>query len=177
MDVVLSDGGVLEGQIIDSQGQPIGNTAVSLIRDGRIVSTGISSVNGIYRIEGLTTGPYVLTAGKSQRLVRLWRKDVAPPSSRPRAILMHHDGVVRSQGGSGFGLVEAGLIGASVAGLATAVVANAQLSDIEDDFARVRREELFGQGSGDGSGSGTRSSGGSGSGGSVNDVIKEVRSP
>ncbi|MFG0332158.1 MAG: carboxypeptidase-like regulatory domain-containing protein, partial [Maioricimonas sp. JB049] len=61
---------------------PIPDAVVRAELDGQPVATGTSDAVGMYRLDGLATGVYRLTATGGERQVRVWTAALAPPASR-----------------------------------------------------------------------------------------------
>ena len=116
-DVALAKGGVLRGQVVDTQNKPIAGQTVSLRSTTGHEITGMTNEQGYFMLSGLRGGTYAATTEGSTGMFRLWAADTAPPSAIPGVMLMPGRGAVRGQNG-GFargGLVILGITGAIVA--------------------------------------------------------------
>ena len=99
-DVVLMDGGVLVGQVVDPQGVALAKVPVSLRGRDREVARTATDRNGYFAVRGLHTGVYQLVGAKSHRAYRLWTPGNAPPMSQRGALLVAGEDTVRGQAGS-----------------------------------------------------------------------------
>ncbi len=125
IDVMLHDGGLLLGQVLDAQGQPQRFVPVSLYAKDRLLATVKTDAQGRYTLRGLHGGIYRLVSAGGYGPYRLWNPGAGPPTCRPGTLLIVGNGPVRgnlSLPGAGslhFWLsdpyVIAGLIGAGVA--------------------------------------------------------------
>ena len=98
VDVALSDGGTLHGQVVDPQGNPLSRTAVSIQQFDREVATTVTDPSGRFRAAGLRGGMYRIVAGQAMGTYRLWAPNTAPASARPAALLIPNGvEVVRGQ--------------------------------------------------------------------------------
>lgn len=99
VDVALSDGGTLHGQVVDAQGNPLSRTAVSIQQFDREVANTMTDPSGRFRATGLSGGTYRIVAGQATGTFRLWAPNTAPPSARPAALLVPgNEPLVRGKG-------------------------------------------------------------------------------
>lgn len=103
LDVVLSDGGTLRGSVVDAKGQPCKGAKVVLRQSAKDSKEAIANDKGEFQISGLKPGVQGMVVsgqnGSSQKIVRLWLKDTAPPSASPVAVVAvgQDQDVVRGQ--------------------------------------------------------------------------------
>lgn len=118
VDIALTEGGVLQGQVVDLQGGAVAGVPVSLkAQDNQVFQT-TTTKNGKFSVKGLRDGIYQLIAGKRQGVYRVWASKTAPPAAQKSAI-------VYTQGGCGGGgglkmflsnpIVIAGLVATAIA--------------------------------------------------------------
>ncbi|MBN1394211.1 MAG: carboxypeptidase regulatory-like domain-containing protein [Pirellulales bacterium] len=118
VDVALTDGGVLQGQVVDLQGKGVSGVPVLVkLQNQEIVKT-TTAEGGRFSVKGLRGGVYQLAAGQGQGVFRMWAVNTAPPSAQKNAI-------VYTQGGYGGGgglkmflsnpIVIAGLVATAIA--------------------------------------------------------------
>jgi hypothetical protein len=120
-DVALAEGGVLNGQVLDAQGQPMPQTNVVLQQNERLVASAVTDTQGRFTVGGLNGGLFLIAAGSATVAYRLWAPHTAPPAARSGALVVSGEQVVRGQGRTG-GLrywltnpwILAGLIGAAI---------------------------------------------------------------
>lgn len=135
-DVVLGEGGMLFGRLIDGRGYGLPGRRVDIHRGGKLIVWMRTDQFGRFAVKNLPGGPYAVTSGSSQYVVRAWAAGSAPPRTSTRVVLVEHALVVQQQApaeepitssGSGLGLGPLGL--SAVIGMAIAipvVVANQQ---------------------------------------------------
>ena len=87
IDVAMSDGGVLHGQVVDLQGgNSIGVPVSVRSQDKEIIRT-TTAKDGRFTVQGLRGGVYQVSAGEGQGAYRLWTAKAAPPSAQKNAIV------------------------------------------------------------------------------------------
>ena len=98
-DLALSKAGLLQGQVLNPQGQPIADAKVWLGGSkGEPVAAG-TDAQGRFAYKGLTRGVYYLQAGDALRVCRVWRHDAAPPKSIGGLLIVADEQAVRGQMG------------------------------------------------------------------------------
>ena len=106
VDVALSDGGVLHGQVVNMQGSGVAGVPVSVKAQDRGVAATTTATNGAYSIPGLKGGVYQVATVQGRGVYRLWSPGTAPPVAQQSAVLYTQDRavdgnvVVYTQGGS-----------------------------------------------------------------------------
>ena len=105
LDVSLHEGGLLVGQVVNTQGAAKDSVEVSLIHNGRELAKTKTDDKGRFAVKGVQNGTYTLATAGSQLPVRAWKGQTAPPSSAIGAMLVEGT-AVRGQcgcnsGGSG----------------------------------------------------------------------------
>ena len=118
-DVQLQEGGVLLGQVVDSNAAPVAATPVSLRQIGREIARTVTDQTGSFTFDKLRGGTYEIVAGRSQGIYRIWAPNTAPPTAQPSVLLTPSGLDVRGQGPLSYWLcnpwVVTGLIAAAVA--------------------------------------------------------------
>jgi hypothetical protein len=118
LDVALADGGRMQGQVVDPQGQPVAKTSVAVLHDGKEVALTTTDSEGNFTISGLRSGQHVIVAGDDGKLVRMWSQNTAPPSANSRVMITKGQQIARGQGLlSPTGLMLLGLGGIVAGGL------------------------------------------------------------
>jgi hypothetical protein len=97
-DVALREGGLLVGQVVDSQGAVKVNAPVSIRFANHEVVRTTTDKNGVFAAKGLRGGEYQVLTDDGASVCRLWAADTAPPSARPAALVVAGENVVRGQG-------------------------------------------------------------------------------
>jgi hypothetical protein len=87
VDVALSDGGVLHGQLIDLRGGSAVGVPVSVKTQNKDVVRTVTVKDGRFSVPGLRGGVYQVAAGQGQGVYRLWTAKAAPPSAQKNAIV------------------------------------------------------------------------------------------
>lgn len=122
-NVVMHQGGVMVGRLLDSQAQPVAGRQVALRQAKKVVATVETDKNGQFAVRGLRSGIYTLESGNSRSLVAAWNESAAPPTARPSVTIVVGDRqVVRGQDDNGRTPLVIGATGAIIAGAVTAIV-------------------------------------------------------
>ena len=100
-DVALAEGGVITGQVMDTAGKPLTNTAVSLHHTDREVARVQTDADGNFRVASLKGGVYHVTTTGHDGVYRFWAPRTAPPGSSTGLSLVSGEQVVRGQVGGG----------------------------------------------------------------------------
>jgi len=100
-DVELAAGGVLHGQVLDTQGVGVGNSPVMIVARGQEIARTTADTNGRFQFIGLRGDTYnVLTVG-GESTCRLWAPNTSPPGANQGvALTVSADPVVRAQYGA-----------------------------------------------------------------------------
>jgi hypothetical protein len=96
-DVALASGGVLRGQVIDTQGTPVASTRVVIGQRGEPLSVTQTNAQGEFAFSGLKGGVYQMATSTNGGVYRLWATGTAPPVAQADALMVHGDKVVRGQ--------------------------------------------------------------------------------
>lgn len=99
-DVALRSGGMLVGQVVDTQGVAKANALVSVRQGEHEVVRTRTDENGVFAAQGLRGGTYQLLTQDGSCACRLWAADTAPPAARPAALLVSGNEVVRGMYGA-----------------------------------------------------------------------------
>ncbi len=97
-DIALREGGLLVGQVVNSQGNAVVNAPVSIRYANHEVVRTASDERGVFAARGLRGGQYELLTEQGSSTCRLWAADTAPPSAKPSALLVSGNSMVRGQG-------------------------------------------------------------------------------
>lgn len=116
-DVALRDGGVLLGQLVNTEGVALAGARVALRSGDRELGAGTTDQNGYFAFSGLRTGVYQLATAEGQATYRAWTAQAAPPGVQPGALLVAGNGAVRGQYRPDVGkwLLVGGLVAAAIA--------------------------------------------------------------
>jgi hypothetical protein len=87
VDVAMSDGGTLHGQLIDLQGGNATGVPVSVKTQNQKAIQTTTVKDGHFTVSGLKGGVYQVGAGQGQGVYRLWTAKAAPPSAQKHAIV------------------------------------------------------------------------------------------
>ncbi|MEN6405913.1 MAG: carboxypeptidase-like regulatory domain-containing protein [Thermoguttaceae bacterium] len=90
-DVALSDGGALNGKVVDTQGAGIGGVPVVVKSQDRSVAAATTAPDGTFSIQGLRGGVYQVVAVNGHGVYRLWSAGTAPPIALTSATVYAQD--------------------------------------------------------------------------------------
>ncbi len=96
-DVALQPGGVLSGQLVDPQGQPLAGRTVWMRVAGETVATTTTGRDGSFQAAGLRGGLYHLLTPEAWMVCRCWAPNTAPPAANARLLLVANGGIERGQ--------------------------------------------------------------------------------
>ena len=98
-DVELAEGGVLVGRLLDADGRPMTNAAVSLLVGDDLVAQTRSDADGIFAVASLRGGVHQIVTAEASQLCRLWAHGTAPPRAAQSIDVVTSSDVVRGQWG------------------------------------------------------------------------------
>lgn len=96
-DVVLHEGGVLLGQVVDAQGGALMNTPVVVTSGTQEVARVQTDRTGRFSVNGLKGGAYGVASAGQQGVYRLWAPQTAPPTAQQGLMLVTGNSFVRGQ--------------------------------------------------------------------------------
>jgi hypothetical protein len=105
-DIKMTEAGELTGRVVTSEGKAVDGVAVTISQNNKPVSKAISTASGDFKVAGLKTGLYQVSAGQQAQFVRVWPQDVAPPTAVAQATIVQSP-VVRGQDGM---IVQEGMV-------------------------------------------------------------------
>jgi len=100
-DVTLHDGGVLLGQVVNSQGSGLAKTQISLYSGDKEVARTESDSTGKFSVSGLKGGVYRVASANNQGVYRLWSPRTAPPAAQRGMMLVSGNEIARGQSAGG----------------------------------------------------------------------------
>jgi hypothetical protein len=98
-DVELQSGGLLVGQVIDTNSQRLADTEVAIWSNGDTVAVTRTDASGMFAVRGLRGGLHEIRTANSDELCRLWTPGTAPPGSTTGVRIAVGGEVVRGQWG------------------------------------------------------------------------------
>ncbi len=87
-DVALADGGVLMGQLIDAQRQPLAAQEVRVRFQDQVIAAVVTNDRGQFTIRGLRGGTHTLETAAGSNSYQLWAPRTAPPSAQQLAVVV-----------------------------------------------------------------------------------------
>jgi hypothetical protein len=96
LDVALSDGGVLHGQVLNTQGVGAAGMPVYIRAQDRDVAAATTAADGTFNVQGLKGGVYQVSTLQGHGVYRLWSAGTAPPAAQNGAVVYTQSGVVDS---------------------------------------------------------------------------------
>ena len=97
VDVALGQGGVLLGQVVDTNGVVQANVPVLLKLGDRELARAKADANGYFAFSGLRGGIYQVAAAKGVAGYRVWAERTAPPTAKKVALVVSGQDLVRGQ--------------------------------------------------------------------------------
>jgi hypothetical protein len=86
-DVALQTGNVLQGQVVDSKGQPVAGAPVSLLEHQQEVAKTTTATDGSFQVPGVRGGVYRVVTFQGDGTYRAWPQQAAPPAAKPKIVL------------------------------------------------------------------------------------------
>ena len=96
---VATQNGVLTGSVVDAAGRPQADVTVDIVRNGRVVGQATTAADGTYRVAGLTSGTYGLSAEGQTKAVRVWN-GIAPAGAIQGVAIVSADETVNGNHGA-----------------------------------------------------------------------------
>ena len=96
-DIILGEGGLLTGQLLNDQGVVMPLSPVSLQANGKEIARLTTDKNGQFRVADLRGGVYQVTSKGHQGVYRFWAPKTAPPAAQRQLTLVSHNEVIRGQ--------------------------------------------------------------------------------
>jgi hypothetical protein len=100
-DVALSDGGTLEGLVVNAQYTGLPGVPVTLQSQDRNVVQTTTDANGRFVVQDLRGGVYQVATAQSNGTFRLWAPRTAPPAAGNRAVVYVQNNGPVNGGGNG----------------------------------------------------------------------------
>lgn len=97
IDVALAGGGVLIGQVVDTDGRALVGTEVVLKSGGKEIARCQTAKDGWFRMAGLKGSTIVITAAGTTGHCRAWAPGTAPPAAQQGLLVVAEGDVVRGQ--------------------------------------------------------------------------------
>ncbi|HTQ40708.1 MAG TPA: carboxypeptidase-like regulatory domain-containing protein [Pirellulales bacterium] len=86
-DVALQAGNVLQGQVVDSAGQPVSGAPVSLLQQQQEIAKATTAADGSFQVNGVRGGVYRVVTFQGDGTYRAWPMNAAPPAAKPKIVL------------------------------------------------------------------------------------------
>ena len=86
-DVALADGGVLRGQVVNTQGVGAAGLPVYIRTQDRDVATATTAADGTFAVQGLRGGVYQVSTLNGHGVYRFWSPGTAPPAALSGAVV------------------------------------------------------------------------------------------
>ena len=124
MDVALSSQKTLHGQVVSVENAPLAGQKVTLSTRGQLVAATTTDARGAFQLPVARGGVYVVSAGDSEKIVRTWTGETAPPAARDGVLMVNDGQAVRGQAGSWIAqnIVPLGLVGGMAGAIASQAV-------------------------------------------------------
>jgi hypothetical protein len=99
VDIALTKGGVLIGQVVDTQGQTLKEAEVVLKSGGKEIARCKTDEAGKFQVAGLRGGSIEVASMGTSGNCRVWAPGTAPPAAQPGLLVVAEGDVVRGQHG------------------------------------------------------------------------------
>ena len=100
MDVQLHEGGLLLGQVVTPDNEPVAGVEVKLTSEGAPVAAAKTGAGGRFAFRGLQGSKvYQVTTNSALETCQVWDKHLAPPSAQPGVLIVSGSRTVRGQCG------------------------------------------------------------------------------
>lgn len=96
VDVALQNDGLLRGQFVDKQGQPLSAAEIQ-ITDGHKQWRAETDANGQFQLTKLSGATYRLQVGQQVQILRAWADGTAPPSATKGLLLVRDGDIILAQ--------------------------------------------------------------------------------
>ncbi len=88
LDLRLNEAHRLDGQLVDSEGQPRASVEIELWNQGQLVQRTITSPEGGFQFQPPRGGTYQVITDGTGCVVRVWQPQAAPPSAKSSLLLV-----------------------------------------------------------------------------------------
>lgn len=96
-DVMLGEGGVLYGTVVNSEGAPVANAPIVVRDANQEVARSATDDQGRFAVAGLRGGMYEIATIDANGMFRLWTGFAAPPNAQRGVLLTTGNEMVRGQ--------------------------------------------------------------------------------
>jgi hypothetical protein len=134
IDVALSDGGVMLGQVVDTSGVPKSRVPVALHSGQQQVGVAKTDANGYFAFSGLRGGVYQVVAAEGHGAYRAWTPGTAPPTAQQGALVVAGEDLTRGQCGRLGCWLSNPWVLAGIIAVAIAVPVGIAAADDDDEF-------------------------------------------
>ena len=101
VDIALNTGGLLVGQVVNTEGQALVATQVVLKSGGKEVARCQTDKEGAFQVAGLKGGAVQIASAGTEGNCRLWAPGTAPPAAQQGLLVVAEGEVVRGQHAGG----------------------------------------------------------------------------
>lgn len=96
-DIRLDLQGTMHGRLIDTEGRPIIEETLELIREGETITRAVSDSDGRFQFASVSTGVHQIHWKSSMVVCRVWTDNVAPPIAKDKLVVLDMPPLVRGQ--------------------------------------------------------------------------------
>ena len=97
LDLKLTEGGKLTGQVVNAQGQVVRNAVVAVRYQNHVVAKATTDASGRYAVQGLRSGVHELETINGRVPARFWTSTAAPTVAKSSALIVSDTNVIRAQ--------------------------------------------------------------------------------
>lgn len=99
VDIALAMGGILIGQVVDTEGQALKEAEVVLKSGGKEIARCQTDAAGKFQVAGLRGGAIEVASKGTMGNCRVWAPGTAPPAAQPGLLVVAEGDVIRGQHG------------------------------------------------------------------------------
>lgn len=136
MDVAMSAGGQVTGQVVDGQGIGLDGAVVTFLRGKQKIASTVTDRRGDFVVRNLSGGTYDVVAGQGHALFRCWVQNTSPPSATHKPVIVSATRVIRGQSG-GVDIITLTTFALGVAAVTTSAISLHKAIDLEDEVAKI----------------------------------------
>lgn len=129
VDIALGEGGLFAGRAVDNHGVPVEGAVVVIRSEAEEVARTITDKDGVYTVDNMRGGFYLVSAGQGAGMFRLWAPGTAPPAALNSATVVSKNHAVRGQVAGGMDAISMLVLGGTAASTTFGVMSYNEAKD------------------------------------------------